>query len=88
MNSRSLIANRYGLAHVRKINGGDAWKVENGTLHFDPTAKENNQGDLVTDKEYSNFHLKKIRVETKANSGIIFTSMKILSYKKIPMKQV
>jgi hypothetical protein len=37
---------------------GDAWKVENGTLHFDPTAKENNQGDLVTDKEYSNFHLK------------------------------
>jgi hypothetical protein len=53
-----LIANRYGLAHVRKINGGDAWKVENGTLHFDPTAKENNQGDLVTDKEYSNFHLK------------------------------
>jgi hypothetical protein len=27
-------------------------------LHFDPTAKENNQGDLVTDKEYSNFHLK------------------------------
>jgi hypothetical protein len=34
------------LAHVRKINGGDAWKVENGTLHFDPTAKENNQGEI------------------------------------------
>jgi hypothetical protein len=34
------------VAHVRKINGGDAWKVENGTLHFDPTAKENNQGEI------------------------------------------
>jgi hypothetical protein len=53
---------------------GDAWKVENGTLHFDPTAKENNQGgDLVTDKEYSNFHLKlDWKVAPKANSGIIF----------------
>jgi hypothetical protein len=43
MNSRLLDSKPLRLAHVRKINGGDAWKVENGTLHFDPTAKENNQ---------------------------------------------
>lgn len=57
-----------------KSTVGDAWKVENGTLHFDPTAKENNQGgDLVTDKEYSNFHLKvDWKVAPKGNSGIIF----------------
>jgi hypothetical protein len=57
-----------------KSTVGNAWKVENGTLHFDPTAKENNQGgDLVTDKEYSNFHLKlDWKVAPKANSGIIF----------------
>lgn len=57
-----------------KSTVGDSWKVENGTLHFDPTAKENNQGgDLVTDKEYSNFHLKvDWKVAPKGNSGIIF----------------
>jgi hypothetical protein len=57
-----------------KSTVGNAWKVENGTLHFDPTAKENNQGgDLVTDKEYSNFHLKlDWKVAPNANSGIIF----------------
>jgi hypothetical protein len=59
MNSRVfLIANPLRLAHVRKINGGDAWKVENGTLHFDQQQRKQSRGDLVTDKEYSNFHLK------------------------------
>ncbi len=58
-----------------KSTVGNAWKVEKGTLHFDPTAKENNQGgDLVTDREYSNFHLKlDWKVAPKANSGIIFS---------------
>jgi hypothetical protein len=29
---KSLFDSKYlRLAHVRKINGGDAWKVENGT---------------------------------------------------------
>jgi hypothetical protein len=51
--------------------------------------KKTIKGDLVTDKEYSNFHLKlDWKVAPKANSGIIFTSMKILSSIKIPMKQV
>ena len=51
-----------------------AWKVENGELHFDPTAAKNGQGgDLVTDKEYTNFHLKlEWKVAANANSGIIF----------------
>jgi len=51
-----------------------AWKVENGELHFDPTAAKNGQGgDLVTDKEYTNFHLKlEWKVAAKSNSGIIF----------------
>lgn len=53
---------------------GDAWKVEDGVLHFDPTAAKNGQGgDLVTDLEYTNFHLKlEWKVAPKSNSGIIF----------------
>jgi len=50
------------------------WKVENGVLHFDPEAAKNGQGgDLVTDAEYENFHLKlDWKVAPNANSGIIF----------------
>jgi len=56
-----------------KTTVGNAWKVEDGVLHFDPKAKNNDGGDLVTDKEYSNFHLKiDWKVSPKANSGIIF----------------
>ncbi len=52
---------------------GKAWKAENGILHFDPKAKNNDGGDLVTDKEYGNFHLKlEWKVAPNANSGIIF----------------
>lgn len=59
----------YGKATV-----GSAWKVDKGALHFDPSAANNGQGgDLVTDKEYSNFHLKlEWKVAPKSNSGIIF----------------
>ena len=43
-------------------------------MHFDPAAAKNGQGgDLVTDKEYTNFHLKlEWKVAANANSGIIF----------------
>jgi hypothetical protein len=58
------------LAHVRKING-DAWKVENGTYILIQQKRKQSRGDLVTDKEYSNFHLK-LDWKVKANSGIIF----------------
>jgi hypothetical protein len=51
-----LIANCW-LAYVRKINGEMHGKLK--MAHFDPTAKrKQSRGDLVTDKEYSNFHLK------------------------------
>lgn len=57
-----------------KTVGGSAWKVEDSVLHFDPTAANNGQGgDLVTDIEYSNFHLKlEWKVAANSNSGIIF----------------
>lgn len=53
---------------------GSGWKVEDGVLHFDPTASKNGQGgDLVTDLEYTNFHLKlEWKVAANANSGILF----------------
>ncbi len=56
----------YGKSHVTK-----GWKAENGVLRFDPSEKDG--GDIVTDKAYSNFHLKiEWKVSPKANSGIIF----------------
>lgn len=55
-----------------KTTAGEKWKVEEGALHFDPSAKGAG-GDLVTDKAYSNFHLKlDWKVAPKSNSGIIF----------------
>lgn len=57
-----------------KTTVGSAWKIDKGVLHFDPSAAKNGQGgDLVTNKEYSNFHLKlDWKVAPKSNSGIIF----------------
>lgn len=53
---------------------GTAWTVKDGILHFDPTASKDGQGgDLTTDLEYQNFHLKlDWKVAPKSNSGIIF----------------
>ncbi len=59
-----------------KQTAGNAWKAENGTLHFDADAKRNAQaegGDIVTNDEFENFHLKlDWKVATNGNSGIIF----------------
>jgi len=57
-----------------KTSASAGWKVEDGVLHFDPEAAKNGQGgDLVTDAEYENFHLKMDwKVAPNANSGIIF----------------
>ncbi len=57
-----------------KTTVGSAWEVENGAIHMSPTKKgKDGGGDLVTDKAYSNFHLKlEWKVAPKANSGIIF----------------
>lgn len=52
---------------------GKGWKVEDGVLHLDPASKQDDAGDLVTDKEYGNFHLKiDWKVAPKSNSGILF----------------
>lgn len=60
-----------------KTGIGSAWKVEEGTLHFDPSNKENGRvvggGDIVTDEEFENFHLKlEWKVAPGANSGVMF----------------
>jgi hypothetical protein len=57
-----------------KTSAGAGWKVDDGILHFDPEAAKNGEGgDLVTNAEYENFHLKlDWKVAPNANSGIIF----------------
>lgn len=56
-----------------KTSVGKGWKIENGTIHLDPKSKQKDDGDLVTDKEYANFHLKiDWKVAPKSNSGILF----------------
>lgn len=56
---------------------GSAWKIEDGALHLDANQKENWQikdgGDIVSDEEYENFHLKlEWKIDTCGNSGIMF----------------
>jgi hypothetical protein len=59
-----------------KPSAGKAWKAENGVLHLDPATKKTSPsegGDLVTDEEFDNFHLKlDWKISPKGNSGIIF----------------
>jgi hypothetical protein len=59
-----------------KSAAGKAWKAEDGVLHFDPSAKKQSPtegGDIVTNEEYDNFHLKlEWKIAPKGNSGIIF----------------
>jgi hypothetical protein len=63
---------KYGGAAV-----GSAWKVADGTLYLDTTIKENWQikdgGDIISDDEFENFHLKlEWKIAKDGNSGIIF----------------
>lgn len=56
---------------------GSAWKVQEGTLYLDTSIKENWQikdgGDIITDGEFENFHLKlEWKIAKDGNSGIIF----------------
>lgn len=56
---------------------GSAWKVADGTLFLDTSIKENWQikdgGDIVSDDEFENFHLKlEWKIAPGGNSGIIF----------------
>jgi hypothetical protein len=56
---------------------GAAWKVKDGMLYLDATNKKDWQikdgGDIITDEEYENFHLKlEWKIDTCGNSGVIF----------------
>jgi hypothetical protein len=60
-----------------KTGIGKAWKVEDGSLHLDAASKKEWQtaegGDIVTDEEYENFHLKlDWKIAPKGNSGVVF----------------
>ncbi len=51
---------------------GAAWKVENGTLHLDPSGNTG-RGDLVTNDEYENYQLMlEWKISEGGNSGVIF----------------
>ncbi|MXV49441.1 DUF1080 domain-containing protein [Pedobacter sp. HMF7647] len=55
-----------------KENAGSAWKVQDGIIYLDGSSKEG-RGDLVTNKEYSNFDFKyEWKISEKGNSGLIF----------------
>jgi Domain of Unknown Function (DUF1080) len=59
------------------IKVGSAWKVADGTLYLDTTEKKDWQikdgGDIITDEEFENFHLKlEWKISKDGNSGIIF----------------
>ncbi len=60
---------------------GAAWVVEDGTLHLNPQEGKGG-GDIVTEKEYENFHLKlDWKLEPGGNSGVIFYSKEDPKYK-------
>lgn len=64
---------------------GKAWKVMDGTLHLDAASKKDWQtaegGDIVSDEEYENFHLKlEWKISPKGNSGIVFFIKEIPEY--------
>ncbi len=63
-----------GWHSYNKTEVGSAWEVTDGALHMNPSKKGTaGGGDLVTDKEFSNFHLKyDWKVAPGANSGLIF----------------
>jgi Domain of Unknown Function (DUF1080) len=66
---------KYGGAAV-----GSAWKVADGTLYLDTTIRDEKNnwqikdgGDIISDEEFENFHLKlEWKIAKDGNSGIIF----------------
>jgi len=66
-----------GWHNYGKTTVGEAWKVADGNLYLDTTQKDGWQikggGDVVTDDEFENFHLKlEWKIAANGNSGIIF----------------
>ena len=55
-----------------KPTAGEAWKVEDGTIHLD-AGKGLSAGDLVTNESFENFDLKlDWKISMNGNSGVIF----------------
>jgi len=68
---------------------GSAWKIKDGYLYLDTSVKENWQvkdgGDIISDEEYENFHLKlEWNITKGGNSGIIFYIKEDKSKYKFP----
>jgi hypothetical protein len=68
---------------------GKAWKAEDSALHLDASIKGDWQtkdgGDIVTNKEYENFHLKlEWKISKGGNSGIMFYVKEDTSKYKYP----
>ena len=66
-----------GWHNYGKTTVGSAWKVADGALYLDTAKKDGWQtgsgGDIVTDKDYGNFHLKlDWKIAPNGNSGVIF----------------
>lgn len=65
-----------GWTSYGQTTAGDAWKVEDGVLHFDANAKKDeglSGGDLVTKDSFKDFHLKlEWKISENGNSGIMF----------------
>lgn len=60
-----------GWKGFNKDNVGEAWVIDNGTLHFDNTIEEG--GDILTVNEYENFELAlEWKIDSCGNSGIMF----------------
>jgi hypothetical protein len=60
---------------------GTAWKAGDGTIYFDPSAKDNG-GDLTSENEYQNFDLKlDWKLEQNGNSGLVFQAVEDPKYK-------
>ena len=70
----------YGKTTIGKI-----WGADDGTIHLDPSRRSGNGdgGDIVTDKEYSDFDLKlEWKISKNGNSGIIFYVKEDPQYKE------
>ena len=85
----------------RKYGGeaiGEAWKITDGAIYLDTANKKDGKivggGDIVTDEEYENFHLKlEWKISENGNSGIMFyvnedTAMYNKPYETGPEMQV
>ncbi len=58
-----------------ETKAGVCWKVEEGAIVLDPTARVKGQGggDLVSDESFNDFHLQlEWKISKNGNSGIIF----------------